>query len=158
LYSPTFSPLIAHDDNTSSDFDHSSNELYKSWISRTPPVFLIYNNKNESIGKLPLLMFWYNKLENTRATKYTSKMIEFIKIEISLFLVTVPMEIHVPPPITIPSPTIEIVIPRVAAEITGENNESNGLDNQIEIIKTTYENEIAKLHENYQYIIPIFSD
>jgi hypothetical protein len=86
LKSSTLSPLIALEDNQSSnsqlDFDQSSNDLYQSWTSRTPPTFLIYNNKNQSIGKLPLLMFWYDKLENTHATKSTSNIRELIEIEI----------------------------------------------------------------------------
>ncbi len=86
MKSPIFSPFIAPEDNLSFNdqlnFDQSSNELYQSWISRTPPTFLIYNNKHQSIGKLPLLMFWYDKLENTHATKSTSKIRKCIEIEI----------------------------------------------------------------------------
>jgi hypothetical protein len=55
------------------DFDQSSNEAYKSWISRTPQTFAAYNDKREPIAKLPLHMFWYNKVEITHATKCTSK-------------------------------------------------------------------------------------
>ncbi|CAF4991216.1 unnamed protein product, partial [Rotaria magnacalcarata] len=38
--------------------------------------------KRESIAKIPLQMFWYNKVEITHATKCT---------------MTAPLEIHVPP-------------------------------------------------------------
>jgi len=65
------------------------------------------------------------------------------------------METHVPTSITIPAPKIDIVIPSVIEQIT---DETDSLDNHIEIIKATYENEIAKLHENYQYIILKFSE
>ncbi len=86
--SPTLSPLIAIDDIISPistetnqfDFDQPSNELYQSWISRTPHTFPICNDKDEPIGKLPLLMFWYNQIKNTHATKCTSKIIKYITI------------------------------------------------------------------------------
>ncbi len=88
MHSPTLSPLIAIDDsispisikNNQLDFDQPSNELYQSWISRTPQTFAICNDDYEPIGKLPLLMFWYNQIENTHATKCTSKIIKYIAI------------------------------------------------------------------------------
>jgi hypothetical protein len=55
------------------DFDQQSSEVYKSWISRTPQTFVVYNDKREPIAKLPLHMFWYNNVEITHATKCTSK-------------------------------------------------------------------------------------
>ncbi len=84
LSSPTSAPLIIIDDSISNvskpiskndqfDFDQQSNEVYKSMISRTPPTFTVYNDKREPIAKLPLHMFWYNKVEITHATKCTSK-------------------------------------------------------------------------------------
>ncbi len=136
--------------NNPLDFDQSSNTLYQSWIARTPPIFSIYNKKSESIGKLPLLMFWYNKIENSHATKSTSRMRKFREIQIFLFLVTMPMEVY------LLTPKTEVVVPSVTAEITDENIEINSADDQIEIIKENYENEIAKLHENYQYIFRNF--
>jgi hypothetical protein len=66
--------------NNQFDLDQTSTELHKSWISHTPQTFSIYDDKHEPIGKLPLLMFWYNKIENTHATKSTSKIIELIKM------------------------------------------------------------------------------
>lgn len=55
------------------DLDQQSSEIYKSWTSRTPQTFTVYNDQREPIAKLPLHMFWYNKVEITHATKCTSK-------------------------------------------------------------------------------------
>lgn len=55
------------------DFDQQSSETYKSWVSRTPQTFAVYNDQREPIAKLPLHMFWYHKVEITHATKCTSK-------------------------------------------------------------------------------------
>ena len=60
------------------DFDQPSSELYKSWISRTPQTFAVYNDKREPIAKLPLHMFWYHKVEITNATKCTSKSLNLL--------------------------------------------------------------------------------
>ncbi|CAF5144944.1 unnamed protein product, partial [Rotaria magnacalcarata] len=68
LNSPTSAPLIIIDDSVSSishalssneqfDFDQQSSEIYKLWISRTPQTFAVYNEKRESIAKIPLQMF-----------------------------------------------------------------------------------------------------
>lgn len=54
------------------EFDELSHDLYRSWISRNPQTFTVYNEKREAIGKLPLHMFWYNLVEITHATKCTS--------------------------------------------------------------------------------------
>lgn len=60
-------------DNDQLDLDPQSSELYKLWLSRTPQTFAVYNEKRETVAKLPLHMFWYNKVEITHATKCTSK-------------------------------------------------------------------------------------
>jgi hypothetical protein len=57
-----------------------------------------------------------------------------------VFLVTIPMETRVP------TPNVETFIPSG----TGENVGINASDDYIEVMKTTYENEIARLHETYQ--------
>ncbi|CAF3143203.1 unnamed protein product [Rotaria sp. Silwood2] len=145
LNNSILSPLIAVDDNvyTSSlqsyqfDFNETSNKLYQLWISRAPQLFSIYNTKHESIGKLPLIMFWYNKIEQTHATKCT---------------MTIPMESDVPIPKMIPIQESEINEP-VISPITDESNKLNGselINDHIETLKIAYENEIAKLHEDYQ--------
>ncbi len=64
-------PVVPETDQL--DFEELSNDLYKAWIARTPQTFTVYNDKREPIGKLPLHMFWYNKVEITHATKCTSK-------------------------------------------------------------------------------------
>ena len=84
MQSPSTAPLVIIDDSapnepepaprtTQLEFEELSYDLYKSWISRTPQTFTVYNEKRESIAKLPLHMFWYNKVEITHATKCTSK-------------------------------------------------------------------------------------
>lgn len=93
LYSPDVSPLIASENEKSPsstnkfiDLDRSSTELYQSWIIRTPQLFPIYSKENETIGRLPLLMFWFNKTENRFATKCTSRFANSIEMIIDLFL------------------------------------------------------------------------
>jgi hypothetical protein len=115
-------------------------------MSRTPPTFLIYNNKHQSIGKLPLLMFWYDKLESTQATKGTSKVKQLMEIENFgvCVLVTMPMESRVP------TQKIEVFMPPRTEQLDSS-------DDQIEVIKATYENEIVRLHETYQYVIIIMN-
>lgn len=91
-------------------------------------------------------MFWYNKLESACATKSTSKIRIFIRIEMFFFLlVTIPVETRVSTPKIIPREKIEIIIPTI------DIDQTDSLDNHIEVIKASYENEIATLHENYQY-------
>jgi hypothetical protein len=46
----------------------------------------------------------------------------------------------------VPTPNVETFIP----SRTGENVEINASDDYIEVMKTNYENEIARLHEIYQ--------
>ncbi|CAF0888724.1 unnamed protein product [Rotaria sordida] len=145
LYNSISSSLIAIDDNVSKtslekhqfNFDDISNKLYQSWISRTPHLFSIYNNKHESIGKLPLIMFWYNQIEQTHATKCT---------------MTIPMEIEKPISKIIPIQENEIN-EELISSIIDENNKSIDfelINDHIETLKQSYENEIAKLHEDYQ--------
>ncbi|CAF1217839.1 unnamed protein product [Rotaria sp. Silwood1] len=145
LHNSILSSLIAVDDNISItslesypyDFDQTSNKLYQLWNSRAPQLFSIYNTKHESIGKLPLIMFWYTKIEQTHATKCT---------------MTIPIESDVPTPKILPVQKSEIN-ERVISPINDEGNKSNGFEignDRIEILKTAYENEIAKLHEDYQ--------
>jgi hypothetical protein len=43
-------------------------------------------------------------------------------------------------------------------EIVGPPDETNSVDDGIEILKATYDDEISKIHEYYQYIIRIISD
>lgn len=71
-------------------------------------------------------MFWYEKSENKYATTGT---------------MTEPMEIHLPT-----APRTEIFVPTAPIEYIEEMSS----DDQIEIIKATYENEISRLHESYQ--------
>ncbi|CAF3803079.1 unnamed protein product [Rotaria sp. Silwood1] len=145
LHNSILSSLIAVDDNISItslesypyEFDQTSNKLYQLWNSRAPQLFSIYNTKHESIGKLPLIMFWYTKIEQTHATKCT---------------MTIPIESDVPTPKILPVQKSEIN-ERVISPINDEGNKSNGFEignDRIEILKTAYENEIAKLHEDYQ--------
>ncbi|CAF3579709.1 unnamed protein product [Rotaria sp. Silwood1] len=161
LHSPTSAPLIIIDDsvpnvpkpvstNDQLDFDQQSNEVYKSWISRTPQTFTVYNDKREIVAKLPLHMFWYNKVQITHATKCT---------------MTAPMEVRVPTPTTVyvpqvltPVETHEKAISPVAATPTIVVDQSTEpalsrltiIDDQVESIKATYEDKINKLHESYQ--------
>ncbi|CAF0948780.1 unnamed protein product [Adineta steineri] len=127
LNSQTSSPLITVDDNTSIKstsyvFDQSSNEIYRSWMSHTPQTFPIYNDEDESIARLPLIMFWYNKIENTHATKCTMTN-QILGIQTYLKIPTV---------------------------TNNKQNRSKPINNNIEILKATYENEIDKIHEKYQ--------
>lgn len=57
-----------------------------------------------------------------------------------------PIETRVPTPKIIPNPIIEVIIPNTTMD------ETNSFDNDIEVVKASYENEIAQLHENYQYV------
>jgi hypothetical protein len=60
------------------------------------------------------------------------------------------METRIPtPPKLVSSEKIEIIVPP---------DETNSVDDHIEILKATYEDEISKIHEYYQYIIRIISD
>lgn len=95
------------------------------WISRRPPTYSIYNKQNQVIGKLPLWMFWYEQSESKFVTKGT---------------MTEPMETR------LPTPRMEIFI----SSTPGENLEEISSDDQLEIIKASYENEISRLHEAYQ--------
>ncbi|CAF1079468.1 unnamed protein product [Rotaria sordida] len=161
LHSPTSAPLITIDDsvpnvskpvlkNDQLDFDQQSNEVYKSWISRTPQTFTAYNDKREPIAKLPLHMFWYNKVQITHATKCT---------------MTAPMEVRVPTPKTVyvpqmltPVETHEKAVSPVLTTPTSvieQNTEPAPsrltiVDDHVESITATYEDKINKLHESYQ--------
>ncbi|CAF1042089.1 unnamed protein product [Adineta ricciae] len=72
-----FSPFIAMDHNnvprknTRLDLDQPSNEVYQTYLSNPPRTFAIYDDQHEPVAELPLLMFWYDKIENTQATKST---------------------------------------------------------------------------------------
>ncbi|UJR15323.1 hypothetical protein I4U23_002275 [Adineta vaga] len=76
LNSQISSPLIDMNSNISKksirfDLDQTSSELYYTYLSHTPQIFTIYDDKHEPMGELPLLMFWYNKFGNMQATKST---------------------------------------------------------------------------------------
>jgi hypothetical protein len=61
------------------------------------------------------------------------------------------METRIPtPPKLVSSEKIEIIVP--------PPDETNSVDDHIEILKANYEDEISKIHEYYQYIIRIISD
>jgi len=93
----------------------------------------------------------------------------FYQLNISyLNLVTAPMEIRVPTPKPIHVPQVPVrvetrekaispfVIPATAGvdeSIESTATHSAVTDDNVETIKATYEDKIAKLHENYQYII-----
>ncbi|CAF3320953.1 unnamed protein product [Rotaria socialis] len=174
LNSPTSAPLIVIDDSVSSilqalspkeqfDFDQQSSEVYKLWISRTPQTFAVYNEKRESVAKIPLQMFWYNKVEITHATKCT---------------MTAPLEIHVPPPLPPPPPPLPqqqsttVYVPQIPTPIETQDKALSpftstprvGIDestepapsrltnvgDSTEAIQATYEDKISRLHESYQ--------
>ncbi|CAF0997800.1 unnamed protein product [Adineta ricciae] len=78
LNNQIFSPFIAMDNNNNIprknirlDLDQPSNEVYQACLSIPPRTFSIYDDQHESVAELPLLMFWYDKIENTQATKST---------------------------------------------------------------------------------------
>ncbi|CAF3670731.1 unnamed protein product [Rotaria socialis] len=127
--------------NHQHDFDQRSSNIYQSWISRTPQLFSIYDPDDESIGKLPLLMFWYNKTEQTHSTKST---------------MTIPMDFDESTSkvtSTQHSEVTESVTMSVSTKTTNDNfelNISEIVDDPMELLKTAYENEITKIHENYQ--------
>ena len=54
------------------DLDQPSNEVYQTCLSIPPRTFSIYDDQHEPVAELPLFMFWYDKIENTQATKSTS--------------------------------------------------------------------------------------
>lgn len=154
------------------DFDQQSNEIYKSWISRIPQTFAVYNDKREPIAKLPLHLFWYNKVQITHATKCTSKFSQKLySIQIFEFfvnLVTAPLEVRAPTPkpVPIPQPTptpvVEVhekVVPPVVIPpkpvVIDESTEPAlsrlaVTEEQVEMIITTYEDKISKMQESYQ--------
>jgi len=66
-------PAKAIEKTNQTSFDQQSTDLYKSWTSRTPQAYVVYNDKREPIAKLPLHLFWYHQVEITHATKCTSK-------------------------------------------------------------------------------------
>lgn len=70
-------------------------------------------------------MFWYEKSENKFVTKG---------------IMTEPMEIP------LPTPRMEIFI----SSTPKENLDEISSEDQLEIIKASYENEISRLHEAYQ--------
>ncbi|CAF0832105.1 unnamed protein product [Didymodactylos carnosus] len=140
--------------------DSTSTDLYQSIVSRTPQTYPIYNDKRETIGKLPLLLFWYNKIEINQAAKST---------------MTAPLEIRAPTPktiyltelkpdtreqslspvVTTPNPSLLSMPPVKMISHATEPSESRLeqpalTDDDMEIVKSHYEQEISKLHENYQ--------
>ncbi|CAF1243358.1 unnamed protein product [Adineta ricciae] len=163
LHSPSTAPLVTIDDSrpnepeptqrtTQLEFEELSYDLYKSWISRTPQTFTVYNDKREPIAKLPLHMFWYNKVEITHATKCT---------------MTAPMKVRTPtakamvysPSPLISNETSEQTIPLIVVPSTVDLEEEDIVptidateetDEQLEMIKVSYEDKIARLHESYQ--------
>jgi len=82
--------------------------------------------------------------------------------------VTAPMEVHTATPKLVPVPQIPSLIetrekassstamlPKAVIDESTEPSASRlaVADEQVEMIKATYEDKIAKIHENYQYIV-----
>ncbi|CAF3690919.1 unnamed protein product [Adineta steineri] len=170
LHSPSFAPLITIDDNTTNvvestsktnqlEFEEQSYDLYKAWISRTPQTFTVYNDKREPIGKLPLHLFWYNKVEVTHATKctMTAPMQSRVPTGKTVSIPQTPKTSSVPP--TPPSRgTQERDIPTIVVQTTSDieeivepvGNISEDNEEQIEMVKATYEDKIVKICESYE--------